>query len=85
MVGSVFFVEAETIEEARKVAEDDIYYTSGVVCIKLISRLSYLFNHMPVGSRKACGFAFRCSGGKAYFLTTSSLVCNTNIQYQSDI
>jgi len=30
ILGSVIFVEVETIEEARQVAEQDIYYTSGV-------------------------------------------------------
>jgi hypothetical protein len=31
MIGSVFFIQAETIEGVRKVVEEDVYYTSGVV------------------------------------------------------
>jgi uncharacterized protein YciI len=30
-IGSLFIVQAKTIEEARKVIESDLYYTSGVV------------------------------------------------------
>ena len=31
MVGSMFICEAESLEEVRKVMENDVYYTSGVV------------------------------------------------------
>jgi len=30
MIGSLVFYEAESMEEARKMVESDIYYTSGV-------------------------------------------------------
>ena len=31
MVGSVFICEAESLERVRKLMENDVYYTSGVV------------------------------------------------------
>ena len=31
MVGSVMFVEVESIQEVRKIVESDLYYTKGVV------------------------------------------------------
>lgn len=30
MIGSIFFIDAETIDEARKIVESDVYYSSGV-------------------------------------------------------
>jgi uncharacterized protein YciI len=44
MTGSLILYEAESIEEVRKVVESDIYYTSGVVRLLLLSasRLSNL-------------------------------------------
>ena len=35
MTGSLMFFEAESIEEVRKIVESDIYYTSGVVRLRL--------------------------------------------------
>jgi uncharacterized protein YciI len=32
MAGSVMFIEAESLEDARSIVENDIYYTAGVVC-----------------------------------------------------
>jgi uncharacterized protein len=37
MTGSLMLYEAESIEEVRKVVESDIYYTSGVVRLLVIS------------------------------------------------
>ena len=39
MVGSVFICEAESVEAVRRLMENDVYYTSGVVSTSFVSGL----------------------------------------------
>ena len=61
MVGSVLIIEAESLDEVRKMVESDIYYTSNVVR----SRLSTIFEceygsflNSSVGQGETCHFPF---------------------------
>lgn len=44
MVGSMMVFEAENIEAVRKIVEQDVYYTGGVV--RMFLCLSYLERHV---------------------------------------
>ena len=52
MVGSLVVFEGSSVEEVKKLIEDDIYYTSGVVCPARLS-MQILTSHVyfKVGSR----------------------------------
>ena len=60
MVGSVIIFEAETLEAVKKLVENDIYYTSGVVCL---SSKSLIFRGLKfigvVGSGETCHSTLR--------------------------
>ena len=39
LIGSLMVFEAESLEEVRKVIEDDVYYRTGVVCYDVLRRV----------------------------------------------
>ena len=41
MIGSVMVFEAESLEEVRKIVENDIYYTTGVVSSRFPYRIRF--------------------------------------------
>lgn len=55
MVGSVFICEAESLESVRKLMENDVYYTSGVVSpvSRETLRAFTLIKPLVVGQREA--------------------------------
>ena len=61
MIGSAFVLEAENIEEVRKIVEDDIYFTAGVVSFVLM--IMGVVNHkallLSVGPREDCDYSIR--------------------------
>ena len=52
MVGSVLIFEARNIAEVKKMVEDDIYYTSGVVSQISSGSSSFQPKNVPVGYRE---------------------------------
>lgn len=52
MVGSLVVFEGSSVEEVKKLIEDDIYYTSGVVCpARLSMQILTSHDYFKVGSR----------------------------------
>ena len=50
--GSVIILEADSIEAARKIVEDDPYYANNVVCIRLIELNRSLTRFFAVGQEE---------------------------------
>ena len=53
LIGSAGVYEAASLEEVRKVIEEDIYWTAGVVCVSIYEKSNGLILE-AVGQREDC-------------------------------
>jgi hypothetical protein len=54
MIGSMMVFEAEKLEDVKKMVEEDIYYTSGVVSPSVLCFSDLGLTSASVGRRKDC-------------------------------